>query len=312
MKTAIALFSIAIIAGAANSADERQFENPLSDNGHYLQYAFKIEKLKRTLIHVGKDYNNNETTIIKAAGSGRIVSKVSDGAGDHRLGNTLIIVHPATGLGFTPIYSLYAHLDSFATGANLGAYVSKGQQIATMGKTGKGSNGITHLHFEFKTSNSLASIAGNEWGYIADNSTQDLTQLRDAGFRDPADIIGNTGVAYSEFKLTTALPTSAYRNQGFAWNGTLENPFASSSDYDVRLILETTSGGFLGVIGEELARTAQANTNQAISITKPSFATPAGTYRVRLEHRGAAIGGPVWTTTPTQVGGKNPSEFVLY
>ena len=296
----------------ANAADDRYFERPLSDNGIYRQYAFRLTKSNGTIgLHTGKDYNNDQTTVVRAAGSGRISAKVFNGYGDHGFGNTLLMIHAVSGLGFSPIYSLYGHLANFSQGTDVGAYVSKGQRIGTMGATGAGSNNITHLHFEFKTTNTTSDRAGNQWGYIGDTSENDYSQLENAGYRNPAAIIGNTAATYHDFRLANGLPSWSYRSKGVTWSATITNVFTATATYDARLILETLSGSLVGVIGEISNRTAKPGISDTLLFSKTSFSTPAGAYQIRLQHRGSALKGD-WTTTPTPSGGVNPIMFTLY
>jgi len=108
--------------------------------------------------HTGDDYYNRDLKVL-ASNCGTIVEKYSSGYSDRGLGNTLIIKHNIADGGTA--YTLYGHLASFASGTNEGTYVSRGQRIGTIGKTGAGSGGIVHLHYEIKRS----GILGNPLGF---------------------------------------------------------------------------------------------------------------------------------------------------
>lgn len=85
-------------------------------------------------MHTGIDLANRTGTPIRAAGSGRVVhveNQISN------FGKMIIIDH---GNGYR---TLYAHLDTF--GVSWGEYVSTGEQIGTMGSTGRSTG--PHLHF---------------------------------------------------------------------------------------------------------------------------------------------------------------------
>lgn len=302
-----ALFALGAQLAPAQAADNRYFAAPVSDSGYYRQYAARVGNT----LHTGRDFDDTKSTAIKAVGTGRIVAKYYTGGGDHGLGNTLLVVHPVEGLGFTPVYSMYSHLAGFSAGTNIGAFVTKGQQLGVMGMTGSGSNSIIHLHFEFKTTNTLSDLSGTRWGYIPDTFVDDYTELANAGYRNPTALFFNTQIKYSDFRMTNALPRFAYRSNLFFWTATFQNPFQSAALVDFRLLLVGLDGVTVGTIGTVNGVNVQPGVNPSISFSKPYFLSPAGSYKIRLEHRGSAVGGN-WTTTPTPVGGVNPAAFTLY
>ena len=85
-------------------------------------------------VHQGIDIaGSGSGSPIFAVGSGTVVSSI----GHWSVGNNVVINH---GNGY---YTVYAHLNSKLVG--VGATVQKGQQIGTMGSTGRSTG--THLHF---------------------------------------------------------------------------------------------------------------------------------------------------------------------
>jgi murein DD-endopeptidase MepM/ murein hydrolase activator NlpD len=88
----------------------------------------------RTRFHNGIDLSNRIGTPIRAAASGRVVH-VESQIGNY--GRFVILRHPD---GFQ---TLYAHLDTFTV--RNGQTVARGQQIGTMGNTGRSTG--PHLHF---------------------------------------------------------------------------------------------------------------------------------------------------------------------
>ena len=98
-------------------------------------YGMRVHPISGTWhMHTGIDLANRPDTPILAAGSGRVVHV------EHQISNfgkMIIIDH---GNGYR---TLYAHLDTF--GVSWGEYVSTGEQIGTMGSTGRSTG--PHLHF---------------------------------------------------------------------------------------------------------------------------------------------------------------------
>ncbi|MBM7541542.1 murein hydrolase activator EnvC family protein [Amphibacillus cookii] len=85
--------------------------------------------------HNGIDIANEEGTPIYAAASGRVTRS----AYSQSYGNVIYIYHPDINMS-----TVYAHLHTL--GVSLGQTVSQGQQIGTMGNTGRSFG--DHLHFE--------------------------------------------------------------------------------------------------------------------------------------------------------------------
>ena len=183
------------IASACHSAAFAQstFALPVtSDTGGYRKFDSTAVPGK---FHAGDDYYNANLKVL-ATTCGTVVSKITNGNGDHGFGNVLIIKHTqSTGT----VYSLYGHLASFAANTDVNKKVVKGQQIGTIGSTGTGSGGIVHLHFELKRSNTLANPyafgsigAGTQWGYVPKNAgTQTATSATNYGYIKPTSYYGS-------------------------------------------------------------------------------------------------------------------------
>src|SRR5690606_18217165 len=90
--------------------------------------------------HYGIDIANKTGTPIVAAADG-VVSHVG-AMGSY--GNVVMVTHSINGKIYT---TLYAHLSGYTS--SVGQQVSRGQQIAKMGSTGRSTG--PHLHFEIHT-----------------------------------------------------------------------------------------------------------------------------------------------------------------
>ncbi|MDH4263647.1 MAG: M23 family metallopeptidase [Spirochaetia bacterium] len=87
--------------------------------------------------HLGVDMADRIGTPVYASAEGRVIHAVYDNSG---YGRNVLIQHK---FGYT---TLYAHLNSVSVYA--GQYVSKGQNIGTLGETGRATG--PHLHFEVR------------------------------------------------------------------------------------------------------------------------------------------------------------------
>lgn len=90
--------------------------------------------------HNGVDIASYSGAPILAAASGEVIIARADGAWNGGYGNYVVIRHP------NGTQTLYAHLKDVSTYA--GDSVKQGEQIGTMGNTGKSTG--THLHFEVR------------------------------------------------------------------------------------------------------------------------------------------------------------------
>ena len=87
--------------------------------------------------HLGVDLADRIGTPVYASAEGKVIHAVYDGSG---YGRNVLIQHK---FGYT---TMYAHLNSIAVYA--GQFVSKGQNIGTIGETGRATG--PHLHFEVR------------------------------------------------------------------------------------------------------------------------------------------------------------------
>jgi peptidoglycan LD-endopeptidase LytH len=95
---------------------------------------------------ISRDRHGEPTDNVFAALDG-IVRHINAVAGDSNYGRYIVIEHPSE----TPaVYTLYAHLAHVAPGLRVGAAVTRGQVIATMGHTSDRPipRDRAHLHFE--------------------------------------------------------------------------------------------------------------------------------------------------------------------
>jgi len=96
-------------------------------------------------IHLGMDLWIAEDTAIYAPIDG-VVHGLKDNTGYGNYGPTLILKHKLNGVKF---YSLYGHLSSRSLNKKrLGETITKGQQIATLGKAEENGDYPPHLHFQ--------------------------------------------------------------------------------------------------------------------------------------------------------------------
>lgn len=91
--------------------------------------------------HIGTDFIAAVGTPVLAAAPGTVTRSFFDPA----YGHTVEVSHGRDVEG-QPILTRYVHLQS--RGAAAGTRVARGQQIATLGRSGVLAGGIAHLHFE--------------------------------------------------------------------------------------------------------------------------------------------------------------------
>jgi murein DD-endopeptidase MepM/ murein hydrolase activator NlpD len=223
--------------------------------------------------HAGIDYTGSRGAAITAVGSGRVVSIYKSGLGDRGLGNSVIIQHAMS----SPLFSLYGHLDSIDPVVTVGAYVSKGQRLGTMGSTGAGSNNIVHLHFEMKTINSLSNTSNVGVGY----TTVPPDQL---GYRDPAKYFGVA--QYGDFTLGMANPTTAKKGAGLIAKPTINNPFSQASKLDLKLQVLSTSGAVLKDLSFLYGQTISVP-SMGFTFSTTSHGLAAGSYKLQVLYKAA-------------------------
>ncbi|MEK8017395.1 MAG: S-layer homology domain-containing protein, partial [Candidatus Parabeggiatoa sp.] len=197
------------------------FGHPVAD------YQSQVPKCKydkktcanKSRYHSGIDYWNSLGTkiapaskdVVVASNAGKIVHVEKMHAGDHGMGNNVIIEHTLESA--KKIYSSYSHLASIDPKIQKDKMVSKGQKIGMMGSSGYGvidcwnravPKGVSwrncgkyspvrnniHLHFEMKdgpvTKNPSGS--GQYWGYMPSSANN-------YGYHDPNLYIGKVKVA---------------------------------------------------------------------------------------------------------------------
>jgi len=118
-------------------------------------------KATKTLYHAALDFGGFLGDPVRAAADG-VVAKIipDDGVHDHGFGNTVILRNMLS--NGDPIYSLYAHLDSFGARTVAGACISEGTELGKMGGSGLGDehHWPEHVHFELKLESGLRNPLG--------------------------------------------------------------------------------------------------------------------------------------------------------
>ena len=94
--------------------------------------------LNRVRAHRGIDFAAPTGTPIKAAGTGRVVSRGWNGG----YGNAVVLAHS------NGITTLYGHMSRFARGLGVGDRVQQGEVIGYVGMTGLASG--PHVHYEYR------------------------------------------------------------------------------------------------------------------------------------------------------------------
>jgi murein DD-endopeptidase MepM/ murein hydrolase activator NlpD len=94
--------------------------------------------LNRVRAHKGIDFAAPSGTPIKAAGSGRVVSRGRSGG----YGNVVVVAHS------NGVTTLYGHMSRFAKGLSVGDRVQQGEVIGYVGMTGLATG--PHVHYEYR------------------------------------------------------------------------------------------------------------------------------------------------------------------
>lgn len=94
--------------------------------------------LNRVRAHRGIDFAAPSGTPIKAAGSGRVVSRGRSGG----YGNVVVLQHS------NGVTTLYGHMSRFANGLSVGERVAQGEVIGYVGMTGLATG--PHVHYEYR------------------------------------------------------------------------------------------------------------------------------------------------------------------
>jgi murein DD-endopeptidase MepM/ murein hydrolase activator NlpD len=133
--------------------DHFYFNNPIA--AYDIESAFSTygygDVFFENVVHTGIDIPGDIGTPILAAGDGKIVYagygiyRGGDNVYDDPYGKAVVIEH-SFGYKGDPIFTLYAHLDEILV--EEGQAITVGNQIGSMGKTGKTTG--PHLHFEVR------------------------------------------------------------------------------------------------------------------------------------------------------------------
>jgi murein DD-endopeptidase MepM/ murein hydrolase activator NlpD len=120
-----------------------------------LPYGWQINPITGDVFfHSGMDLATAAGTPVKAIASGTIVFANTQGTY-----GKLVIINHSGGL-----QTRYAHLESIKV--SVGQKVQQGDEIATVGTTGKPTSKEPHLHFEVRTSSDLGWVAQDPKGYF--------------------------------------------------------------------------------------------------------------------------------------------------
>lgn len=160
--------------------------------------------------HTGVDYRNSEADpYVYASNTGKVV-RVEFVGNDNGMGTNLILEHELASGG--KIYTTYSHLSAIEPGIDVGAAVTKGQRIATMGGSGHGESNYwpIHLHFEVKDApvTHNASGPGIHWGYTPSHPDG-------FGYHNPNSLYGTVEVKPPAAGITLTSPNSGRLKRGF-------------------------------------------------------------------------------------------------
>ena len=157
-------------------------------------------------VHQGIDISGSLNANIYAAEAGTVVSRGNISGG---YGNYLVIQHQSG------LFTLYGHLNKYASNVEVNQKVAKGQVVAYMGNTGN-SSGV-HLHFEVRKVKTLY--------YDSQLSSIQKNLYNPASFKY---IYNNSGASTIANSKITQIPSTI--SQGDAWtcDGTI------SSNYNLK------------------------------------------------------------------------------
>ena len=167
--------------------------------------------LDSTKRHTGIDFSGDGNVVAIALGTVVRVETLS--AGDHCMGNNIILRHLLPGPNCAIVYSTYSHLASIDRAIAVGKPVTKGQTLGVIGSSAFGYPEYPrmghHLHLQMKaaavTSNPfgvgtqtttcatdpLNAKANWCWGYVADAASPPEAP-DDYGYLNPADYLNKT------------------------------------------------------------------------------------------------------------------------
>jgi murein DD-endopeptidase MepM/ murein hydrolase activator NlpD len=236
--------------------------------------------------NTGLAYSGKE---VKATGSGRVMY-VSYGD-NNGYGTTVVIAHKQ---GSKNIYSLYAHLAS--TNVSVNQYVTKEYKIGTIGKTGSGSCGGYHLHFELLgITNDILQTNYHGEGKFQYKDGANAYYYLEKFYNNPNTYF--SFVPYNDIAFNQSLPTSL-KKSGVNLNLSFKSPFKSDCYIDIRLALYRASDGvYLGTIAEQFNKKIIEGT-QNVSFYKQSLSSAVGTnYQLRLQYK--VPGSSNWVLMPS-------------
>lgn len=148
-----------------NVSDEQvptaHFDWPVGGRVTSLFGRRKLASEKKARAHEGIDIGAKKGTPVRAARSGHVIYATNRIRG---YGNMVIVKHAD---GFSTVY---AHLSTFSPSARKGRFVSRGQKVGTVGRTGRAFG--THLHFEVRYNRVAVDPMNYLRGQYALNSTR--------------------------------------------------------------------------------------------------------------------------------------------
>lgn len=182
------VYMVMVIMGGEARAQTTFWWPVSSGSAHGNCYFNSLNCYRRNFYHAGIDIipiGRTKATVISS--NVGVVHALYSEANSHGLGNCVIVKHAVvvSSNGNTAnYYTLYGHLESFASGLRAGQVVNRGQTLGVMGTTGA-SSGV-HLHFEVKTAGVLHNPygSGQHWGYTP-------KPAQNYGFIDPGAVLNN-------------------------------------------------------------------------------------------------------------------------
>ena len=151
---------VSVAFGAATSP-------PLAANADCLLRQYYLRNPKKP--HTGIDFSGDGNVVAIALGTVVRVETLS--AGDHGMGNNIILRHLLPGPNCAIVYSTYSHLASIDRAIAVGKPVTKGQTLGVIGSSAFGYPEYPrmghHLHLEMKA----AAVTSNPFGVGTQTTT---------------------------------------------------------------------------------------------------------------------------------------------
>lgn len=137
-------------------------------------------------------------------------------------GNTIIVQH---GIG---IFSQYSHLKNGSFKVNKGMFVSKGQQLAAVGNSGR--SPYPHLHFQFQKTAVVgcktAEVSFNNYLVFSENEQKIVR----SGVPSKNDVLSNIESMFVLKKMLQFIPGSQYQSEYTVNDKKVEYYFFSDTD----------------------------------------------------------------------------------